>query len=448
MNTFLVGITVFFLLIILVIFTREKMDYVGYSLLFALIAALLTAFLVPIEDGLSYVPWLDQDAGPAVVWFWVFFNIIHFRPILFIIGMQLVVAMIEKHKIFQWIAIKTLHFTKGNHRLFFYLISTLAILTSAVLEDVTVAVLFIPLVIRACRILKIRSAPFLYSITITINIGALMTPFSTAKNVLIASEFNLDLVWFIRNLGPFVIVSYVVTLVLLDLFLVKKNNPPKEKQKKLLLEIMDPEIVIVNPTMFKLNSVFFVGLLVGLLAFSGHSYLVVFIGGVAMCLLNRVHFVNVFTEIDLDVVFFFIALFLLIGTMQIVGVFDLISESLAVVDLEDLLLVALGVLVFSSLMSAMLASNPTAIFLLILLTNLYPGSVPNILIIALILGLDLGGNLLPQGGTCDLLTLNLAKKNKVRGFSYKSLFKIGGGMAIIHIIFSAGYLIFYYYFMM
>jgi len=67
------------------------------------------------------------------------------------------------------------------------------------------------------------------------------------------------------------------------------------------------------------------------------------------------------------------------------------------------------------------------------LRNIFPGDVPNIILIAFLFGINLGGNLLPQGATCDLMTLNLARKHKVEGFTYKSLLKTGGLFALIHI---------------
>ena len=150
---------------VMIVFSIEKLDYVGFSLLAAFISVLIT---------IIYFPDLNFDT---------FLAYIEFDPIIFIISMQIIIMISEKHKIFQWIALKTLRLTKGNHRKFFYLICIISSLSAAIIADITVAIIFIPLVIRACKILKIDPAPYLFGISFTINIGSLYTPFSSSENI-------------------------------------------------------------------------------------------------------------------------------------------------------------------------------------------------------------------------------------------------------------------------
>ena len=128
--------------------------------------------------------------------FSAFLSFIEFGAIIFLISMQVIVAVAEENKLFQWIALQVLHLVKGNHRLFFYVICTVSCFAAALISDLTIALIFIPLVIRATRILKIRTAPYLYGISFTINIGSIFTPFSSAENILISSfitHFKFDL---------------------------------------------------------------------------------------------------------------------------------------------------------------------------------------------------------------------------------------------------------------
>lgn len=447
-NYTLLAITLALFIGILIVFSRENLDYVGFSLLSALLACFLTSFMLPLDVAIEKFPWIDPSYSASISWTLIFINMIEFRPLLFILGMQIIVTVAEQYKIFQWIAIKSLHITKGNHRTFFYMICTIATLTAAVIADVTVAVVFIPLVIRACRILKINASPFLYGITITINIGSVLTPFSSSKNILISSEFGLGFDWFIKNMGGFIIFALIATLLLLDLLVLRKYDPPQEERKQIFLEIMNPNLVIGNRKRFISNSIYFLLLILGFMFFSEYSALIAFFGAILMTILNGISFVETLKKIDLKVIFFFIALFLLIGAMEINGVFSLISLGLSIFNLDNVYVVSLGVLLISSLFSGFLASNPTAVLLIIILRNLFPGDVPDLVLIAFFFGINLGGNLLPQGATCDLMTLNLAKKNKVKGFTYKSLLKTGGAFALMHIVMCILYLTVYYWIVM
>ena len=62
------------------------------------------------------------------------------------------------------------------------------------------------------------------------------------------------------------------------------------------------------------------------------------------------------------------------------------------------------------------------------------------LLFAFIIGINLGGNLLPQSAACDLMTLKKAQDNNVENLNYKRLFKMGLIFAIIHILLLIGYL--------
>jgi Na+/H+ antiporter NhaD/arsenite permease-like protein len=89
-------------------------------------------------------------------------------------------------------ALKIIHIVKVEHRKFFYFICKISCFSAALLSDITLAIIFIPLVIRSCKVLKIRTAPYLYGISFTINIVSIFTPFSSADNILISFFFDLD----------------------------------------------------------------------------------------------------------------------------------------------------------------------------------------------------------------------------------------------------------------
>ncbi|MHA1518709.1 MAG: SLC13 family permease [Promethearchaeota archaeon] len=409
---------------IMVIFSIENADYVAFSLLGAIISSIMT--LVRFDD---------VNLVDAIEW----------SPLLFILSMQIIVLIAEKHKLFQWIAVKTIHVTKGNHRAFFYLICIVGTITAAIIADVTVSIIFVPLTIRACRILKIDPAPYLYGITITINIGSIITPFSSSENILISSSFGLTFEWFIINTGVFVITALIGTLILLDFMMLRKLTPPPEQQKKIFLEIMNPRLVIINKKKFMLNSLYFLATIVGFVIFSEYAYMVAVIGAILISLLNKEHMTDSITKIDWKVIFFFISLFLLIGNMMVNGTFVWIMQGLNKIQSDNILIMAIGVLIITSLLSGFLANSPTAIIGIMIINQMYLNNPPNLIIIAFLFGINLGGNIMPQGAACDVMTLNIAIKNNVEGFTYKSLLKNGGKFALIHIGMCLVYIVLYFF---
>jgi len=405
---------------IMVVFSQEKLDYVAYSLLAAFIAVMVTIF---------YFPDLGDDSTPV---FLVFVKFIEFEPIIFLISMQVIVQICEKHKIFQWVALKVLHKTKGNHRQFFYWICAISSFSAAIIADITVAIIFIPLVVRACKILKIDATPYLFAISFTINIGSLYTPFSSSENILIAGVFDLDVQWFLAKFTLYVIPILFLTLFVLDMVFLRKITPPEEERKQILLEIMDPNLVIINKKHFRLNSLYFILIIIGFIVFP-HAWAVAAFGAIMMSLLNHTPLTDLVAKIDWKIIFFFISLFLLIGCMVISGLFEIVGVWTGNILSDNVLLAGITVLLLISVLSGFLAQVPTAIVFITLLQNIYGTAVPELILMGFLFGINLGSNFLPQGAACDLMALNLAKKNNIKGFNYKSLLKNGSLITLFHI---------------
>jgi len=405
----------------MIIFTNKRVDYVAFTILSAVIACVITGSIFSIS-------------------FTEFLTYIEFEPLFFIISMQIIVAITEENKIFRWLVLKTLHWTKADHRKFFFLICFIASMTSAIVSDITVGIIFVPLVIRACRILKINPAPYLFGLSFTINIGSIYTPFSSSENILIANAFSLDFSYFIINFSLIVIPTLIYTLFLINYTMLRKQQPPPEDYKLILLDIMDPNIVIANKKKFVLNSILFVGVIIGFIIIP-EAYIVAVVGAVIMCIANRKDFTEILLKTDLKVIAFFIGIFLLMGTMQINGTFIIISDFVASFISDNILIAAITVLMMISVLSGFLAQIPTALVFITLMQNIYGiGQVPNLIIMAMLLGINIGSNFLPQGAACDLITLNLAEKNGVLDFNYKSLLKYGSMMTLVHIGVSILYL--------
>ncbi len=106
----------------------------------------------------------------------------------------------------------------------------------------------------------------------------------------------------------------------------------------------------------------------------------------------------------------------------------------------DPILIALIILIAVSLISGFVANTPTALVFIPIIETLTKEGFPSLPIyFAFIIGINLGGNLIPQGAACDVMTLKIAQDAGVENFNYKRLLKVGATFAIIHIILSLGY---------
>ena len=71
--------------------------------------------------------------------------------------MQIVIKIAEENKIFQYLAIKSIHITKANPRTFFYLICIISSISGAIMSDAMIVIIYMPLVIRVYEDFKDRS---------------------------------------------------------------------------------------------------------------------------------------------------------------------------------------------------------------------------------------------------------------------------------------------------
>ncbi|MFX1274772.1 MAG: SLC13 family permease, partial [Promethearchaeota archaeon] len=140
-------------------------------------------------------------------------------------------------------------------------------------------------------------------------------------------------------------------------------------------------------------------------------------------------------------IFFFICLFILLYCMEVNGTIKLIEDFVKIIAPNNLFLMSILILIMTSLLSGFLDNVPvTVLFIPIIGVLSNSGFARAPLLIAFILGINLGGNILPQGSAADMMTLELSTKYCVDDMNYKRLLKVGGLFALLHIVLGIGYL--------
>ncbi len=112
------------------------------------------------------------------------------------------------------------------------------------------------------------------------------------------------------------------------------------------------------------------------------------------------------------------------------------------------LLIAIIIFIASAAISSFTANAPVAIMFIPIIQQIVESSPINAayatpLIMGLLFGVVLGGNILPQGAAYFIVSLNIAKEQKVEGFTYNNYFRVGGPLAVFHIILGLVYLLIY-----
>jgi Na+/H+ antiporter NhaD/arsenite permease-like protein len=411
-----------------VIASRPKLDLVSYAIVATIVSCIATAlaFPSPTPDFIKYI---------------------RFEPLIYIVSINIIVIILEKNSVFQFIAVETIHLTKSNPRVFFAFICIISTFTSAVMEDVSVALIFMPIVIQACKLLNIKPAPFIFGIAVCLNIGNLFMPFSNSQNIIIAADFGLDVPWFAGFMFPILLLAMLVVIVYIDFFEIRKQEPPAEEFKDILLKVLQPTLVVANNKKFHTAVIFFVCIIVCLVLFP-FTYIVALLGALVLCYLERESLSAIFKKVDWGTAFFFVTLFLITGCMDINGTMGAVSGLIMQVTTGNPFIASIAILIITSLVASVLSPNPATVFFLPVFKTLF-SMVPSIgatlatqtpSLIAFLLGLNIGGNFLPQGAPPYVVTLGIAQKNKIDDINFKSMTLVGIKFSILHMLLSIGYL--------
>lgn len=420
----LIIIFILFALIILS-YTVSKLDFVAISLLCCFIAATITFLVV----GTSFNDFIVE---------------IEWQAIIVILCMSLITKIAQDSNILEFVAVKLFKVSGGNQRVFFWLLCTITTLLAAVISDVVVVIILAPIVIRLCHFLRIRSGTYLLGMTICINIGSIITPFSSGENIIISTAFELNTLYFIQYFWIFSFFLLFFTIYLIDRFLLSKEPKIDEEQKKFVIDLVDTDIMVKNKKMFYFNSIAIVVTII-LFAILPLLYLTAAISALILVLVNR-NFTkkpmgDLLKDMEWEIIFFFISLYVVIKCLLDAG----FEELFTAIPFETFnpILLSLLILIIVSAVSGFVANTPTALIFNVIIQTLISAPfdfAPVPLLFGFIIAINLGGNIIPQGAACDMMTLKIARDSGVDNLNYKRLLTTGAIFALIHIGISALYL--------
>jgi len=429
--------------IVIIALFGEKADFLFFCMTAMLIAATFTYLLSP-------VPLSMEEIFLSVDWEVVFFLICLFT----------IVEVLEEKKIFEELARRITTKFSTNTRRFFWVICLTSTISAAFIEDVSVAVIFIPMIINTSEKMKINPAPILLGMTICINLASTLTPFGSAENILIANQFSLSSPWFFTNLGLYFLIGTLSTLFLLDKFILQKHikdiwNPeclekhiPIEEEYAKEHELVIKEKPIPRKTFIK-NMIFLL-IFFGLLILIPNILFIGFIGMLVFVFLNprrgesgkKYPDISYYLKkVDFKLIFFFISLFVLVFSFEKAGIIQFLEDLVLNIAPTNIFLLCILILIITSVLSGLLDNVPVTILFIPIIQALSLSSFDaSPMLVAFILGINLGGNFLPQGSAADMMTLELSKGHCGDDLNYKRLLKVGGIFAAYHIVLGIGYL--------
>jgi Na+/H+ antiporter NhaD/arsenite permease-like protein len=368
---------------------------------------------------------------------------IDWNVIMLLIGMMLIVAVLRRTGLFEYLAIWAVKRARGRPYPVMVILVLITAVASAGLDNVTTVLLVAPVTLLVCDRLGLPAAPFLIAEVLASNIGGTATLIGDPPNIIIASRSGLTFNDFLNVMTPIVAILLVVFVVLCRWLFRRAFS--SDNQRIASVMAMRERDAITDP---RLLTVSLVVLAIVLAAFVLHSVLhlepavVAIVGGLLLLALSRLNPDEVARDVEWHTLAFFAGLFIMVGALVNTGVIASLSQAATEATEGRLWGTTMLLLWASAGLSAIIDNIPYVATLSPIVADLvHANGTPqgNVLWWALALGADLGGNATAIGASANVVMLGLAERAGKR-ISFWEFTKYGLIVTVITIAISVPYL--------
>ena len=340
---------------------------------------------------------------------------IDWNVIFLLFGMMVIVGVLKQTGLFEFLALWAARKSGGHPYRLLVLLVLVTATVSPILDNVTCVLLVTPVTLSVCRQLELEPAPYLISIILASNIGGTATLIGDPPNIIIGSRAGLSFV-------DFLVHSLPLTIVLLAVFIFASRwlfrhhlTAPVDVHDS--LGDIHPRDAITN---MRLLIRCLVVLALVMVAFGLHTVLhldpsiVAMMGAGATVLVSRATTEEFLEEVEWGTLAFFMALFVLVGSLVKVGVIGDLGQAAAETMGDRELLGATALLFGSGVIGAFVDNIPYTTAMVPIVDDLV-ASTPSSgaespLWWSFVFGADLGGNATPVAAGANVVVLGIAAK--------------------------------------
>lgn len=387
---------------------------------------------------------------------------IDYNVIFLLISMMIIVDILKKTGIFQFIAIKSAKLARGKPFTILVFFACITAFASALLDNVTTVLLIVPVALFIAEELELDPFPFMISEIMACNIGGTATLIGDPPNIMIASKVQLTFMDFIYHLTPAVLFIFAGFILTMKLVFGKKLHVKEEVRLKILA--MDEYALIKDVGLLK-KSLGVLGLVMLGFVFHGMFHYepatIALFGAAVLLIISKEDVHHVLRDLEWPTLFFFIGLFIIVGGVVKVGLISKLSEGLITLtkpNAGSMFTLAIVLLWFSAIGSAIVDNIPFVASMIPLVKDTAEAVLPGgwdlkpllqhatLMPVwwSLALGTCLGGNGTPIGASANVITIGLAGK---AGYpiTFRKFLLYSIPITLETLVLSTVYIIFRYY---
>ncbi len=364
---------------------------------------------------------------------------IDWNVIFLLVGMMLIVAVLRRTGVFEYVAIWAVKRARGRPYPAMVILVLVTGLASAGLDNVTTVLLIAPVTFLVCDRLAVPVAPYLIAEAFASNLGGTATLIGDPPNIIIASRGGLSFNDFLIHLAPLIAVLLVVFVGLCRvLFRSALGADPQRVEGVMALRerdaIRDGRLLAVGLVVLAAVMVAFV--------LRREPPVVAIVGGLVLLGLSRLDAGEVARDVEWPTLVFFAGLFVMVGALVNTGVVETVAHAATDAVGGRLGLATMVLLWGSAALSAVVDNIPyvaTMSPVVAELVHAEGASRGQVLWWALALGADLGGNATAVGASANVVIIGLAERAG-RRISFWEFTKYGLVVTVVTVALCVPYL--------
>ncbi len=337
---------------------------------------------------------------------------IDFNTIGLLLGMMIIVSVLGKTGLFEYLAIKSAKIARGNPWRLVLIFGSVTAFVSMFLDNVTTILLVAPTTIVVSRKLDLDPIPCLLSESLLSNVGGVATLVGDPPNVMIASATGFSFNDFVIHLAPIVFFVFFVSLFVIRIIFREefKANP---KNIEALMEMNEREQIEDWDNLKKSLAV--LGFTIFLFTLhdklSLNSSLVALIGAALTLLICRSDPHEVLLEVEWPTLVFFAGLFVVVGAVDKVGILSSVAFKIQSLSGFNIKVSILLIIFLAAICSSLVDNIPfTAAMIPVIKHMGEAGLNANPLWWALAVGVGFGGNGTFIGSSANVVTVGISEK--------------------------------------
>lgn len=368
---------------------------------------------------------------------------VDFNTIGLLAGMMILVHLTQQTGVYDYIAIRAGQLSRGEPlRVVLSLACTTALL-SAFLDNLTTILLVVPITFLLADALDVDPIPLIVIEVIASNIGGTATLIGDPPNIIIAGATDLSFNEFIVNLAPAVIVTFAV--VIAGLYAYYRPRLQIEQRNRAAVMELDAAASIRDRDELRRTVPV---LVLTVLAFFAHQPLhiepatVALTGAAVGLLVTRIPLERALARIEWPTLFFFLALFVMVGALEETGAIAEVAEAAKDLTGGERTAELIGILWIGGIGSAVVDNIPFTTAMIPVVSELNETG-DHAYWWALALGACFGGNATIIAAAANVAAAGLTERAG-HPIGFMPFLRIGIPVAVASLLIASGYVLLRY----